>query len=76
MGYEPVCSVCGESVADYKGPCPKPKERVMEQTSEQLRKEIDHLCSIASAHWREATHKAYEIEKQIQKLREKSAASH
>lgn len=44
------------------------------QTSEQLRKEINHLCSIASAHWREATQKAYEIEKQIHKLEDKLAA--
>jgi hypothetical protein len=44
------------------------------QTSEGLNKEINHLCSIASAHWREATQKAYEIEKQIEKLKEKRAA--
>jgi hypothetical protein len=24
MNHEPICPVCGESVADYKGPCPKP----------------------------------------------------
>ena len=43
------------------------------ETSADLRKEIDHLCSMASAHWREATQKAYEIEKQIRKLNEQLA---
>jgi hypothetical protein len=23
MRFEPRCPICGESVADYKGPCPK-----------------------------------------------------
>jgi len=39
--YEPTCPICGESVADYKGPCPKPDKPTIcvdEPTIDKLRR--------------------------------------
>lgn len=39
MMTEPTCPICGESVADYKGPCPKP-DRPLEEENRRLREAL------------------------------------
>lgn len=42
MGYPPICQTCGESVADYKGPCPKPSVPTSPPTMAEQSAEVDH----------------------------------
>jgi hypothetical protein len=60
MNREPMCPVCGESVADYKGPCPKPEaimaledlaawlQRGREAQDELITKELQRISAFFS----------------------------
>lgn len=41
MGNSPICPICGESVADYKGPCPKPSMTPSPPTMADQSAEVD-----------------------------------
>lgn len=56
MNYPPACPTCGESVADYKGPCPKePPMTLTHLTAEELA-EIDRAPNQGCAHEYAKTH--------------------